>query len=190
MAGHIFSKLYVITLHLMVSDQFERRHLRARRQAGFCLVHEIIDHIFILKAIIKEVRHHSLKVSYCSVDFLKAFDLVPRMTSLDCFMTLAYQRPLSLVSCACTSSWMSSFVYILWQNITPQYWLYQISRKNGIHYHFHFNSEFPCCFVGKCCLHQGGFLGLRDSRSNGLSKELEFFVQPRTIFNKVWIQVG
>jgi hypothetical protein len=35
MVGHTFSKLYATTLHMKLSSELERRHLKAREQEGF-----------------------------------------------------------------------------------------------------------------------------------------------------------
>lgn len=78
MVGHTFSKLYAMVLHMKLSRKLEVRHLQARGQAWFRPDHQTIDHIFMLRAIIEEARHRSLKVYCCFVDFWKAFDFVPR----------------------------------------------------------------------------------------------------------------
>jgi len=78
MVGHTFSKLYAVVLHQWLSEELERRHLRARGQAGFRPDYQTIDHIFTLRAIIEEACHRSSKVYTSFVDFWKAFDTVPR----------------------------------------------------------------------------------------------------------------
>jgi hypothetical protein len=78
MVDHTFSKLYAMSLHRKLSSELERRHLRAKGQAGFRPAHQTINHIFTLQSIIEEARHQSLKVCCFFVDFRKAFDSVPR----------------------------------------------------------------------------------------------------------------
>ena len=78
MVGHTFSKLYATVLHMKLSREFEQRNLRARGQAGFRLAHQTIDHIFTLRVVIEEARHHSSKVYCYFVDFRKSFDSVSR----------------------------------------------------------------------------------------------------------------
>jgi hypothetical protein len=93
MVGHTFSKLYATVLHQWLSEELERRHLRARGQAGFRPDYQTIDHIFTLRAIIEEARHRSSKVYTCFVDFRKAFDTVRGMHYSRGSVTLAYLRP-------------------------------------------------------------------------------------------------
>ena len=38
-----------------------------------------MDHVFMLRAIIEEGKHHSQKVYCCFVNFCKAFDSIPRL---------------------------------------------------------------------------------------------------------------
>ena len=78
MVGHTFSKLYATVLHRELPSALEQGNLRARAQAGFRPAHQTINHIFTLRAVIKEACHRSSKVYYCFVDFRKAFDSVPR----------------------------------------------------------------------------------------------------------------
>ena len=79
MVGHTFSKLYAIVLHMQLYGERERRLCRARGHASFRLAHQTADHILMLRAIIEETRHRSLKVYYCFVDFRKVFVSVPRV---------------------------------------------------------------------------------------------------------------
>ena len=78
MVGHTFSKFYAIDLHMKLSRDFEQKNIRAQGQAGFRPAHQTIDHIFTLRVVIEEARHHCSKVYCCFVDFRKAFDSVPR----------------------------------------------------------------------------------------------------------------
>jgi hypothetical protein len=80
MVGHTFSKLYAMVLHMNLSSELERRHLRARGHARFRPTHQTIDHIFTLRTIIKEAQHRSSKVYCCFVDFRKDFNSIPRET--------------------------------------------------------------------------------------------------------------
>jgi hypothetical protein len=77
MVGHNFSKIYAIVLQMKLFGDLEGRLIRARGHGGFYLTHQTIDHILALRAIIEEVRHCSLKVYFCFVDFWKLFDSIP-----------------------------------------------------------------------------------------------------------------
>ena len=77
MVGHTLSKLYVAVLHMRISSDLEKRHLKSRGQVGFRPTHQIIDHIFTLRAIIEEEQNRSSKVYCCFVDFWKSFDSIP-----------------------------------------------------------------------------------------------------------------
>lgn len=74
MVGHRFSKLYDTAIHLQLSKELERHHLRTKQHAGFNARHQSFDHILALKANSKEVRHRSSKVFYYFVNFRKPFN--------------------------------------------------------------------------------------------------------------------
>ena len=63
----------------MLSAELDRKGCRVRGQAGFWADYQIMDHIFTLRAIIKEAKHRSEKVYCCFVDICKSFDSVPRV---------------------------------------------------------------------------------------------------------------
>jgi hypothetical protein len=63
---------------MKLSSDLERKHLRAKGQAGFRPSHQTINHNFTVRAIIEEAQHRSSKVYCCFVDFRKAFESVLR----------------------------------------------------------------------------------------------------------------
>lgn len=65
--GNIFFKLYAVVLHLCLSDEFKRRHLKAIGQTFFHLEYQTLNHIFTLCAIIEEACYLILKVFCCFV---------------------------------------------------------------------------------------------------------------------------
>jgi len=69
MIGHTFSRFYANTLYLKLSKELEWRHLRAQGQVGLQPTYQTINHTLTLQAIREEVRHYSLKVYHCFVDF-------------------------------------------------------------------------------------------------------------------------
>ncbi|RUU23914.1 reverse transcriptase domain-containing protein, partial [Mesorhizobium sp. M6A.T.Ce.TU.016.01.1.1] len=77
MIGHTLAKLYATTIDIYLSDWLESAGIRAG-QVGFRKEHQIVDHIFSLRAIIEEAKHRNSKIYCCFVDFRKAFDTVPR----------------------------------------------------------------------------------------------------------------
>jgi hypothetical protein len=79
---------------MKLSSELERRHLRARGQAGFRPTHQTTNHIFNLRAIIEEAHHRFLKVYYCFVDFQKAFDSVSREALFQRLKDIAISRTL------------------------------------------------------------------------------------------------
>lgn len=78
MIGHTFVKLYAPALNTILSSELDRRNCRAKGQVRFRADYQTVDHIFTLRAIIEEARHHLKKVYSCFVDFRMAFDSIPR----------------------------------------------------------------------------------------------------------------
>jgi hypothetical protein len=69
MLRYTFSKFYAIVLHLWLSNELKRRHLKAKGQLVSAWEYQTMDHIFTLTTIIEEACHCSLKVICCFVNF-------------------------------------------------------------------------------------------------------------------------
>jgi hypothetical protein len=64
MTGHTFSKLYVVVLHMWLSNELEWWNLTPKGQAGFKWGYQTTNHI--------------IKVLCCFVEFQKATNSIPR----------------------------------------------------------------------------------------------------------------
>ena len=78
MVGHTLAQLYASILEQQLSRWAERACRRASGQAGFRKGFSTIDLIQTLRAIIEEGKSHGNKIYCTSVDFRKAFDMVPK----------------------------------------------------------------------------------------------------------------
>lgn len=57
MVGHMYSMLYAIVLHLWLSTELERHHMRAKGQASYSLGHQTTDHL-LTWGLIPEAQKH------------------------------------------------------------------------------------------------------------------------------------
>ena len=72
----LLAKLYGIILEKKLRIWLESEHKRAKGQVGFKRQHSTTDHLIMLRIIVEECRNDNLLC--CFVDFIKAFDTVPR----------------------------------------------------------------------------------------------------------------
>ena len=72
------AKLFNTMLEMKTSSWAEEAQKRATGQAGFRKEHRTTDHLITLRVLMDECRLRGRTLSFCFVDFKKAFDTVPR----------------------------------------------------------------------------------------------------------------
>ena len=78
MINPLFENLFGSMLENKISKWAQERDKRAKGKVGFRPKHSIVDHCITLKHIIEKFREKEEEVYGCFVDFIKAFDTVPR----------------------------------------------------------------------------------------------------------------
>jgi len=82
MVGHTLAKLFATALDIFIFEFIEAKKLQEKGQAIFRRNHCTYDYILTLKAIIEEAKANKCRVYCCFIDFIKAFDIVPRQLLL------------------------------------------------------------------------------------------------------------
>ena len=78
MINHLLAKLYGIILEKKLSIWLESEGKRAKGQAGFRRQHLTMDHLVTLRIIVEECCNDKSNLLCCFVDFIRAFDTIPR----------------------------------------------------------------------------------------------------------------
>jgi hypothetical protein len=112
-------KLSATILHSCLIVKLEQRHIKAKGKASFPLGHQAIDHMLTFYVIIEKAHRQSLEVSYCFVDFPKAFDSISRealfqrlhdIIILEILLVAIMKLNESVLSCLRTTINLSNFI--------------------------------------------------------------------------------
>ena len=83
MISLLLAKLYCIILEKNISEWLEMEGKRVKGQAGLRRNHLAMDHLITLRIIAKECRNNESDLFCCFVDFIKAFDTLPRSKPME-----------------------------------------------------------------------------------------------------------
>ena len=78
MISPLLAKLYDIILEKKINEWLEMEGKWAKGQAGFRRHHSTKDHLVTLRIIEEECHNKKFDLFCCFVDFIKAFETIPR----------------------------------------------------------------------------------------------------------------